>query len=164
MLQTDYDACAALARDPARYAEEKLHIANTVQGLLKERFGGLLEEVEEVDVATPLTWERHSANWRGAYEGWLPTRSMMARNVVGGLRKTLPGLADFYMVGQWVVPGGELPRRGAGGAGPHPAALQAGPHAICDERADRADSGGGPVPGSRSQISFWRPGTRWLVT
>ena len=23
--------------------------------------------------------------------------------------KTLPGLADFYMVGQWVMPGGGLP-------------------------------------------------------
>jgi hypothetical protein len=25
------------------------------------------------------------------------------------MRKTLPGLANFYMVGQWVVPGGGLP-------------------------------------------------------
>jgi phytoene dehydrogenase-like protein len=25
------------------------------------------------------------------------------------MSKTLPGLADFYMVGQWVQPGGGLP-------------------------------------------------------
>jgi phytoene dehydrogenase-like protein len=27
----------------------------------------------------------------------------------GGMDKTLPGLEDFYMVGQWVEPGGGLP-------------------------------------------------------
>ena len=26
-----------------------------------------------------------------------------------GLRKTLPGLDNFYMIGQWVEPGGGLP-------------------------------------------------------
>jgi phytoene dehydrogenase-like protein len=108
-LETDYDWWAALGRDPERYAIEKRRIGEAVQTLLRERFGALLDHVEEVDVATPLTWERFSGNWRGAYEGWLPTRGAVLRTLAGGLRKTLPGLENFYMVGQWVVPGGGLP-------------------------------------------------------
>jgi phytoene dehydrogenase-like protein len=109
MMESDYDFWAALAREPELYAAEKRRVAETVQSILKERFGELLDRVEEVDVATPLTWERFSGNWRGAYEGWLPTRGAMVRGLMGGLRKTLPGLDNFYMVGQWVVPGGGLP-------------------------------------------------------
>ncbi|HEY1296871.1 MAG TPA: NAD(P)/FAD-dependent oxidoreductase [Chloroflexota bacterium] len=109
LLETDYDWWAELGQDPERYATEKRRVAEAVQEILKERFGALLDCVEQVDVATPVTWERFSGNWRGAYEGWLPTRGAMVRGLSGGLRKTLPGLENFYMVGQWVVPGGGLP-------------------------------------------------------
>ena len=58
-----------------------------------------------VYVATPVTWNRYTGNWRGSFEGWLPTpRTMSLR-----MRKTLPGLYGFYMAGQWVQPGGGLP-------------------------------------------------------
>lgn len=110
MMDTDFDWWAAVSRDPALYGAEKSRIADTVQHALRQRFGTVLDRVEEVDVATPMTWLRHTGNWRGAFEGWLPTRSAMARSVLGGgMRKTLPGLADFYMSGQWVEPGGGLP-------------------------------------------------------
>jgi phytoene dehydrogenase-like protein len=109
LLETDYDWWETLARDPHAYATEKQHIAESVQSILKKRFGALLDQVEEVDVATPLTWEWHTGNWRGSYEGWLPTRSAMARSIFGGMRRSLPGLDGFWMVGQWVVPGGGLP-------------------------------------------------------
>jgi phytoene dehydrogenase-like protein len=109
MMESDYDFWAALRREPEQYAAEKQRVAETVQSILTERFGGLLDHVDEVDVATPLTWERFSGNWRGAFEGWRPTRGAMVRGLMGGLRKTLPGLENFYMVGQWVVPGGGLP-------------------------------------------------------
>lgn len=29
--------------------------------------------------------------------------------IIKGMRKTLPGLDNFYMIGQWVEPGGGLP-------------------------------------------------------
>jgi phytoene dehydrogenase-like protein len=58
-----------------------------------------------VDVATPLTFERYTANWQGSYEGWLlTTKSIRMR-----MRKTLPAVANFHMIGQWVQPGGGLP-------------------------------------------------------
>jgi phytoene dehydrogenase-like protein len=57
------------------------------------------------NVATPLTFERYTGNWQGSFEGWLPT----PQNVMSPTPKTLPGLRNFYMVGQWVQPGGGLP-------------------------------------------------------
>jgi phytoene dehydrogenase-like protein len=104
-LETPYDLWSALAREPEQYEAEKDAIAAAVMAALDERFPGLAAAVEVVDVATPMTWVRHTANWRGAYEGWLPTRSATAA-MFKGTRDSLPGLAQFYMVGQWVGMGG----------------------------------------------------------
>ena len=57
------------------------------------------------DVATPMTWVRYTGNWKGSYEGW----QMMTFGFGKRMEKTLPGLDGFYMVGQWVEPGGGLP-------------------------------------------------------
>ena len=57
------------------------------------------------DVATPVTFERYTANWKGSFEGWdMSTRTFGMR-----MSKRLPGLGGFYMIGQWVEPGGGLP-------------------------------------------------------
>jgi hypothetical protein len=57
-------------------------------------------------VATPMTWERITGNWRGAYEAWLPTRGNLMSSLCGGTPRTLAGLERFYMTGQWVSGGG----------------------------------------------------------
>jgi phytoene dehydrogenase-like protein len=61
--------------------------------------------VRMLDMATPLTFWRHARSWRGAYEGWMPSSDAF----FGHVAKTLPGLQDFYMAGQWVEPGGGVP-------------------------------------------------------
>ena len=48
---------------------------------------------------------RYTGNWRGSFEGWMI--SMDAWDL--RMKKTLFGLSDFYMVGQWVEPGCGLP-------------------------------------------------------
>lgn len=54
-----------------------------------------------VDVTTPVTAERYTNNFHG-WQPWpLPVGS--AKVMRKGLSKTLPGLRDFYMVGQWAV-------------------------------------------------------------
>jgi len=58
-----------------------------------------------VDVATPATVVRYTGNWRGSMEGWLYTPATGIRQ----LPCVLPGLEGFYMVGQWISPGGGLP-------------------------------------------------------
>ena len=57
------------------------------------------------DLATPMTWIRYTGNWENSYEGWMiPAETMMMQ-----MSKTLPGLDNFYMAGQWVNPGGGMP-------------------------------------------------------
>ena len=37
--------------------------------------------LEFSDVATPATFARHTGNWRGSYEGWLPTPRILGRRM-----------------------------------------------------------------------------------
>jgi phytoene dehydrogenase-like protein len=106
LLEADYDQWARLARDRARYDGEKDRIAESVVLALDRRFPGLAQDVEVLDVATPMTWERITGNWRGAYEAWLPTRGNLMASLRGGARTTLAGLDRFFMTGQWVSGGG----------------------------------------------------------
>jgi phytoene dehydrogenase-like protein len=105
LLNSDYEYWKKLKQDPERYKAEKEQIADQVIALLDQRFPGLAAQVEMRDVATPMTWERYTGNWRASHEGWL----MTTKNLSMRLSKILPGLKNFYMVGQWVEPGGSLP-------------------------------------------------------
>jgi phytoene dehydrogenase-like protein len=105
MIETNYDFWEKARQDPERYEAEKQKAAALVIAKLAGRYPGISEKVEVVDVATPMTWVRYTGNWRGAYEGWLPTREALN----AGFQKTLPGLSSFYMCGQWVEPGGGVP-------------------------------------------------------
>jgi len=102
---SNYEYWKKLSEDPKRYKAEKERIADAVVASLDRRFPGLATQVEMRDVATPMTFERYTGNWKGAYEGWkISTKTIDMR-----MNKTLPGLANFYMAGIWVMPGGGLP-------------------------------------------------------
>lgn len=58
-----------------------------------------------IDVATPLTFERITGNWKGSITGWKLTPELATTKIL----KTLPGLDNFWMVGHWVMAGGGLP-------------------------------------------------------
>ncbi len=105
MFNSDYEYWKKLKQDPERYKAEKEHIADKVIALLDQRFPGLAAQVEICDVATPLTWERYTGNWQGSFEGWLISTKTLGMR----MSKSLPGLKNFYMAGQWVQPGGGLP-------------------------------------------------------
>lgn len=83
----------------------KERVAEQVVAALEGRFPGLSAQVEMVDVATPVTYERYTGNWRGSFEGWLLT----PQNAQVLVPRTLPGLRNFYMAGHWTMPGGGLP-------------------------------------------------------
>ncbi|MFC2068970.1 phytoene desaturase family protein [Chloroflexota bacterium] len=104
-FNTDYDYWESLYKDPERYKSEKEQIADDVTAALEQRFPGITAQVEMRDVATPMTWVRYTGNWRGAYEGWM----MTPRTFMMPISKTLPGLDNFYMAGQWVFLGGSMP-------------------------------------------------------
>ncbi|MHB8893687.1 MAG: phytoene desaturase family protein [Candidatus Geothermincolia bacterium] len=107
-LASDYDYWKRLREDPKKYKAEKKRVASDVIDLLDARYEGFRAQVEVVDVATPTTTERYTGNWRGSFEGWRITREN-SRYVVRNMKRTLPGLDNFYMTGQWLMPGGGLP-------------------------------------------------------
>jgi phytoene dehydrogenase-like protein len=90
------------------YDTEQLQVGDVILDLLENLYPGISEDVVVEDVATPLSYERYTGNWHGATCGWLLTDKTMMM-MVQGVEKTLPGLTNFYMCGQWVEPGGSIP-------------------------------------------------------
>lgn len=96
------------------YDMEQLQVADILVDELDKRYPGIRADVEVTDVATPVSYERYTGNWRGSTCGWLLTKDTM-RMMLLGIGKTLPGLDNFYLAGQWVEPGGSLPLAAASG-------------------------------------------------
>jgi len=97
---------ADLRRDNlAAYHAEKQRVADGVIGVLEKRIPGVRGVIETIDVSTPATVIRYTGNWNGTMEGWL----VAPGDSFKPLPNTLPGLQQFVMVGQWVMPGGGLP-------------------------------------------------------
>ena len=108
ILPSSYEYWKELAKDQSAYKGKKDQVARIIVELLEQRFPGISSQVEMVDVATPLTFERYTGNWKGNFEGWLITPAN-ASTLMRPMSQTLPGLQNFYMCGQWVQPGGGLP-------------------------------------------------------
>jgi phytoene desaturase len=105
LLHADWKYWNDLRSDPERYAAEKKHVRTEVLARLETHYPGLTAQVELTDIATPYTTWRYTLNHEGSFMGWLPTPKAMRTQVA----KTLPGLSNFYMAGQWVAPGGGVP-------------------------------------------------------
>jgi len=106
--EADYDYWRWLREDMARYTHHKEEVAEVVVDVLADRYPNFREALEVVDVATPITHARYTGNWRGAFAGWAMTTRKMSMMMGKGMSKTLPGLENFYMIGQWVEPGGNV--------------------------------------------------------
>jgi phytoene desaturase len=101
MLSTEYDWWASRGAD---YEREKQSAAEQIIAALDSHFPGVATSLRMTDIATPLTYWQSARAWRGAFEGWLP-----GKNAFKHVPKELPGLARFYLAGQWVEPGGGVP-------------------------------------------------------
>jgi len=108
MFPSSYEYWQELAKDRAAYDAKKEQVGRTIVAALEQRFPGIAQQVEMVDVATPLTFERYTGNWKGTFEGWMLT-PLNSSTMMKPMSQTLPGLQNFYMCGQWVQPGGGLP-------------------------------------------------------
>ena len=108
MFDSDYEYWKNLAADRSAYLKKKEEVSQTGIALLEQRFPGITRLVEVTDVATPLTFERYTGNWKGTFEGWLIT-PQNAGVIMKPMPQTLLDLRNFYMCGQWVEPGGGLP-------------------------------------------------------
>lgn len=90
------------------YRAKEKEVLETILAFLERRYPGITDQIEASDVATPTTYERYTGNWFGSTCGWLLTDKTMML-MIQGVDKTLPGLQNFYMAGQWVEPGGSVP-------------------------------------------------------
>lgn len=97
---TRYDYWETLYQQRDKYEAEKKRIAEITIAELDKRWKGLAAQVEVVDVPTPMTYVHYTGNWQGSPDGWYITTDNMRRNPL----RSLPGLSDFYMVGQWTAP------------------------------------------------------------
>jgi len=107
LIPTDYEYWSALRPNDERYKAEKEKVADSVIAILDKRFPGLASQLEMRDVASPTTFVRYTGNWKGSFEGWQVTPKTW--NLGQVMKKTLPGLENFYMAGHWVEPGGGIP-------------------------------------------------------
>jgi phytoene dehydrogenase-like protein len=96
--------------DRRGYKDEQEEIEDQIITLLDQRHPGLASQVEMVDVATPISFERYTGCWQGSWLGWAATPEAMGLHI----SKTLPGLGSFYMVGTWVM-NSSLPRAATSG-------------------------------------------------
>jgi phytoene dehydrogenase-like protein len=99
LLPASWARWRELSLSPRRYQEEQDKIAKAVLGALEKRFPGISTEVETTDVATPITTKRFT----GVGPGFGISIGELLGSIVLGQNagRTLPGLKNFYMVGQW---------------------------------------------------------------
>jgi phytoene dehydrogenase-like protein len=95
----------SLEADRSAYEVEKENVAQAYMDAIEQVWPGISAQVEMINVATPLTFERITGNLNGSITGWKLTPAQ----AVAKIPKTLPGLDNFWMVGHWVYPGGGVP-------------------------------------------------------
>lgn len=105
MLETEWDYWNSLHANHEEYEVAKNQLAQEIISRLEEYYVGISSQIEMVDVATPYTTWRYTLNDKGSPMGWLMTKKTLLEQIP----RTLPGLNNFYMAGQWVLPGGGVP-------------------------------------------------------
>ncbi|MDR0497500.1 MAG: NAD(P)/FAD-dependent oxidoreductase [Treponema sp.] len=91
-------------KEEGRYEEEKRKLANQISRVVCKKYPQAAGNIEIVNIATPLTYERYT----GAYHG-----SWMSVTGVGDKMKTYPGflknISGLYFAGHRISPPGGLP-------------------------------------------------------
>lgn len=107
MIRSDYHYWQHL-QGRRVYDTEQTQVSDIVIDFLEKLYPGIRADVEVVDEATPLSYERYTSNWLGSTSGWLLSRETLPMLIMG-VDHTLPRLHNFYMAGQWTEPGGMVP-------------------------------------------------------
>jgi phytoene desaturase len=95
----------------AIYEPEKKKIIDQVLERIEIDFPGLRNHIEASNVATPSTVWKFTRNHKGSPKGFI----LNSDNISKSISRKVPGLENFYMAGQWLMPGGGVPRALASG-------------------------------------------------
>jgi phytoene dehydrogenase-like protein len=102
VFESDYTYWKELSNDLETYAAEKKQLTHIISEKLEKRFPGLTNQIEATDVVTPISAERWTGSYHG-YQAWGAPKEHANEISKKGLSKTLPGLKNFHMVGQWSI-------------------------------------------------------------
>jgi phytoene dehydrogenase-like protein len=104
-VRSNYDYWKKLSDESTRYESEKLSVADVFIDHLEKRTPGLRKDLEMIDVATPLSFEKFTGARQGVYQSFAlnPQTAVFAAR---GMSPEIPGLANCYQIGQWIQPGG----------------------------------------------------------
>ncbi len=102
LLNTSYEYWNKLGYQTAEYKEAKNMVQEKILNVISDYYPELKEKICYQEVATPLTWERYTGNWKGSYEGFVST----PKNLNYKPKSTIKGLDNIYMAGQWIQIGG----------------------------------------------------------
>jgi phytoene desaturase len=106
MLPASFDHWYHLRNtDQDAYRKAKKDVSDQMIAVLEKRYPGITQAVEVVDVATPSTYHRLNHLYQGSYEGFLPVPSALKEKI----HPQIPGIANLWLAGQWVTPGGGIP-------------------------------------------------------
>lgn len=100
-LDSEYGWWKRIAKNPQAYQAEKNRCADHVIEVLNQYHPGLAEQVEVVDVSTPLTRERYTGNWMGAMQARKPNANMIKALMQSSPRYAVKGVEGLYVTGQW---------------------------------------------------------------
>ncbi len=103
----DFDYWEDLYGNKTGYEAVKRRFAEFAADVLEEKHPGFKSSVEVTDVVTPMTFVRYTGNWKGTFMTWVITPELTKRFRM--VKKTLPGLMNFWLSGMWVMPPGGLP-------------------------------------------------------
>lgn len=99
---------SSVVNDKQVYQSEKKKIADQVADLLDKKWPGFKECIEVIDVVTLHTWERDMGGTNG-WPNWPNKKFSIPGDMLGfDNRYTLPGLKNFFFVGQWATSAGAL--------------------------------------------------------
>ena len=107
ILTADWEFWNRLRDDRSAYAAEKERIAAACAEAIDARYPGFKDAIEVTDVATPLTFERYTGNWKGTFMTWMLSPAFQKKH--GYVRKTVPGLENLFIASMWTSPPGGLP-------------------------------------------------------
>jgi phytoene dehydrogenase-like protein len=105
MVYSSFEYWDSLRGNNERYREKKAQLADKLTKAAIQRFPAIKDKIEVTDVVTPLTYNRYTAVWKGAYMAWIVPPTAGRFNIP----RKLPDLEDFYLAGQWVSPPAGLP-------------------------------------------------------
>ncbi|MFU8794788.1 MAG: phytoene desaturase family protein [Dethiobacteria bacterium] len=104
-LYSSYEYWEGAAKTRELYNEKKTQLSEQVIKIVEKRFPKAKGKIEVTDVATPWSYHRYTGVYKGAYMAWIvPPDSGRFK-----IPKQLPGLENYYQIGQWVEPPAGLP-------------------------------------------------------